>query len=254
MLPLSAVCPPVSTCAGGSFGDVALKTCTKCGQKKALSDFNSDRSNADGKYQWCKTCWREHYAANRERILSQQSAYRAANHEKEQARHAAYYEANREKVAARKAAYQVKNREKRSVYYAAYNAANRKKITAYNTEYSRVRRKTDPAYALTLRLRCRLLAVLGGKWKSASTLKLLGCTIDELKNHLASKFPEGMSFENRNLWHVDHIRPCASFDLTDPEQQRVCFHWTNLQPLWASDNLRKGAKIRIGGTIKGVKR
>jgi HNH endonuclease. len=53
-----------------------------------------------------------------------------------------------------------------------------------------------------------------------------------------------MSWDNygRDGWHIDHIRPCASFDLTDPEQQRQCFHYTNLQPLWAADNIRKGAK------------
>jgi hypothetical protein len=51
-----------------------------------------------------------------------------------------------------------------------------------------------------------------------------------------------MTRENHGLWHVDHIRPCASFDLTDPEQQAICFHYTNLQPLWAIDNIKKGAR------------
>ena len=69
--------------------------------------------------------------------------------------------------------------------------------------------------------------------------ELTGADIDVVKAHLERQFVDGMTWENRGAWHVDHIRPCASFDLTDPEQQRQCFHYTNLQPLWAEDNLAK---------------
>jgi len=79
--------------------------------------------------------------------------------------------------------------------------------------------------------------------KSAKTSELLGCTVEDLRLFLEAEFVEGMSWENYGEWHVDHIRPCASFNLEDPEEQKRCFHWTNLQPLWAQDNLRKGAKI-----------
>lgn len=71
-------------------------------------------------------------------------------------------------------------------------------------------------------------------------MELVGCSIDKLKQHLESKFTEGMSWDNYGDWHVDHIKPCASFDLSDPEQQRLCFNYKNLQPLWAADNLSKG--------------
>lgn len=83
-----------------------------------------------------------------------------------------------------------------------------------------------------------------GIQKSAHTADLIGCTIEELRAHLESQFVEGMSWDNwaRDGWHIDHIRPCASFDLTDEAQQRECFHYTNLQPLWATENLQKGAK------------
>jgi len=73
-------------------------------------------------------------------------------------------------------------------------------------------------------------------------LDLLGCTVEELRAHLEKQFKRGMSWSNYGRWHIDHIRPCASFDLTDPEQQRICFHYSNLQPLWAEENMRKGAK------------
>jgi len=89
-----------------------------------------------------------------------------------------------------------------------------------------------------------------GKNKSASTVELLGCSIEELKIYLQGFFQPGMTWDNygnpdgdhKKSWHVDHIRPCASFDLSDPIEQRECFHYTNLQPLWGKDNLSKGDK------------
>lgn len=80
-----------------------------------------------------------------------------------------------------------------------------------------------------------------GLKKSTRTIKLVGCTLPELQAHIESQFRDGMSWENygRGGWHVDHIRPCASFDLSDPEQVKQCFHYTNLQPLWETDNLSK---------------
>lgn len=97
---------------------------------------------------------------------------------------------------------------------------------------------------LRMRLSSRIRMALKGNDKAASTLSLIGCSIEQLKGHLESRFQPGMVWENcgRNGWEIDHIKPCAKFDLTDPAQQRECFHYTNLQPLWALDNLRKGAK------------
>jgi len=84
---------------------------------------------------------------------------------------------------------------------------------------------------------------LRGKLKSSRTEDLLGCSFTFLRFWLESKFLPNMSWENYGDWHVDHIRPLASFDLTDPKQQALAFHFLNLQPLWAKDNLSKGAKI-----------
>ncbi len=60
---------------------------------------------------------------------------------------------------------------------------------------------------------------------------------------LAAKFTNGMAWDDYGDWHIDHILPCISFDLSDENQQKICFHYTNLQPLWATDNLKKGSKI-----------
>ena len=104
--------------------------------------------------------------------------------------------------------------------------------------YVRNKRRTDVQQWLKDRLRKRLWDCLGGTVGRRSR-ELTGADIETVKAHLEKQFADGMSWDNRGAWHVDHIRPCASFDLTDPEQQRQCFHYTNLQPLWAEDNLRK---------------
>lgn len=79
--------------------------------------------------------------------------------------------------------------------------------------------------------------------KSKSTLELPGCELSFLKGYLESKFEAGMNWENHGEWHIDHIKPCNSFNLVDIEEQKKCFHYTNLQPLWKLDNLSKGSKV-----------
>jgi len=108
-----------------------------------------------------------------------------------------------------------------------------------------IRLKNDAEYRLKCNLKGRIISALKGKGKSTKTMELIGCNIDQLKKHLAKKFTKGMTFENHGLkgWHIDHIKPCASFDLKCPVQQLACFNYNNLQPLWASENMSKGAKI-----------
>jgi hypothetical protein len=109
--------------------------------------------------------------------------------------------------------------------------------------------KNDPVFKLKKNLRRRINFALDGTYKADSTLSLLGCTPDEFRAHLESLFTEGMSWENYGVyklggemtWHVDHIKPCDSFDLTDESQQLECFHYSNMQPLWAEENLKKGS-------------
>ncbi len=95
-----------------------------------------------------------------------------------------------------------------------------------------------------LATRIRVSLRRAGASKSRKTCELLGCSVAEAKVHLERLFKPGMTWENFGFygWHIDHIRPCSSFDLRDPEQQRACFHFSNLQPLWARENLTKHAK------------
>lgn len=109
-------------------------------------------------------------------------------------------------------------------------------------QYFKLRLKNNPNIRLIHNLRVRLYEVLKGKIKTSSTLNLLGCSVDELWIYLESQFQPGMTRENYGTWHIDHIKPCSSFDFTDPDQQKKCFHYTNLQPLWAEDNIKKSNK------------
>lgn len=121
---------------------------------------------------------------------------------------------------------------------------NRDKIQKGNTLYETNRKLTDPEFKLLKTLRSRLGTAINrqNSNKNNNTIELLGCSVSFLKGFLEAKFKEGMTWENHGEWHIDHIKPCASFNLLDEEQQKKCFHYTNLQPLWASENLSKGCK------------
>lgn len=121
----------------------------------------------------------------------------------------------------------------------AYRAANPKSYRAVKDGW----RVEDPAAArLVHRVRSRVAKALGRAPKGHYSL---GCSAAELRVHIERQFLKGMSWSNRADWHIDHIRPLASFDLTDPEQLRAACHFSNLRPLWAEDNLRKGASPEV---------
>ena len=140
-------------------------------------------------------------------------------------------------------AYYVANVDKIKATDKAYRAANLDKIKAYQNN----RLKTDIQYKLSKSLRSRLNKALQGNYKIGSAVKDLGCSIVELQMYLESKFQSGMTWDNHGFygWHIDHIKPLASFDLTDRAQLLLACHYTNLQPLWAIDNLSKGALFDI---------
>jgi len=129
-------------------------------------------------------------------------------------------------------------------YLREYRKKNRAALNAASVIKRRARLKSDSAFRLLHRLRTRVWAALRRNVKSACTLELLGTTPDQLRMHLETQFRPGMTWENYGpVWHVDHRKPCASFDFTDPAQQRECFHFSNLQPLFATENLSKGNRV-----------
>lgn len=150
---------------------------------------------------------------------------------------------NLEQVKASDSRYKKANRAKIAITERVWREKNRERLRGQARERRKIRRQ-DPAFRFERNLRKRVYSALRGHTiKSDKTTALIGCSFLALRLHLARQFQPGMTWENYGpVWHVDHIKPCAKFDLTDPEQQKQCFHFTNLQPLWAVDNLRKGAK------------
>lgn len=125
----------------------------------------------------------------------------------------------------------------------------------YIRDWQRNKRRTDPQYNVGNRLRSRIWhAITGGNGKKAlKTESLIGCTVAEVRAHIERQFKDGMNWERfmAGEIHIDHIRPCSSFDLSDPEQQLRCFHYTNLQPLWWRDNLSKSDNLPATNQVVG---
>ena len=142
------------------------------------------------------------------------------------------------------------NERKRKQYARDMKIPERKeKIKERHRKNVQRRRQTDPIFRLQENLRGGLWACLSGQRKNSRTMRYVDMTPDELMDYLEERFTEGMSRHNYGEWHIDHIRPKASFDFTGPdmeEQLHIAWHYTNLQPLWARDNLSKGTKYEEG--------
>jgi hypothetical protein len=186
------------------------KKCSKCGIEKDRSDFYKDVRKPFGIYSACKLCHNKVVADY------------ASEHKKEKKeQHAIWYKANC-----------VDQRKKKAIY----RKSHRREIQ----DHKNMKYHTDIDFRIKECLSSRLRHAVRGHSKSASTMKLLGCSINELKQHLESQFIIDMNWDNYGEWHVDHIKPCKLFDLTKEAEQRKCFHYSNLQPLWAEDNIKKG--------------
>lgn len=188
---------------------IESKCCSKCKIMMGIDSFYASAKNSDKLASACKLCtlkysWPKHV---KERVAKKKNAFR-----------------KRPEVKA--------------------------KNNAYAKKYFAEVRSKDPAFSITSSLRTRLKnAVHACKGvKADKTLNILGCTVSFFREYLEERFTEGMTWENYGnkkgvrCWHLDHIKPCDAFDLTKEEDQRLCFHYFNLQPLWADDNISKGNK------------
>lgn len=146
--------------------------------------------------------------------------------------------------------------KKRRASIRNWQKKNPDKVTRHYRNYVNRRFKTDKDFYMRKTLSSRVREALRRKCgiKSARTMDLIGCTVDELRRYLEAKFKPGMNWDNwaRDGWHIDHVRPCSSFDLTIPEEQAKCFHYTNLQPLWARENMQKGDQWLGGNNEKSI--
>jgi ribosomal protein S15P/S13E len=186
-----------------------VKICCRCNIEKELQEFPKDKNRKDGYYIICKNCRKLIYQSNSKDIIEKSKKYYQDNKEK-----------NYEKIIERN-----------------------KKWRSNNPSYTTDRKKIDPTFKLIKNTRRRILRFLESKklTKRNTTISLIGCSPHELKQHIEHKFVLGMSWENQGKWHIDHIIPLSTAK-TEEEVYKLC-HYSNLQPLWAKDNLAKSNKL-----------
>lgn len=204
-----------------------IKTCTKCKEDKELCDFNNHYPSPFGKHPRCRVCTKVDNHIN-------YIKYRPERLERQKI----YFEENKDSVRESQAKYRESRRDELAEYAREYRKNNPEKTreTAYN--YDKRMMKESPEYRLQKSIRRRLRSALQNKKKVGSAVKDLGCTPTELKQYLESKFKPGMTWQNHGSeWHIDHIRPLWTFDLENRDELLQACHFTNLQPLWATENL-----------------
>jgi len=153
-----------------------------------------------------------------------------------------YYLKNREKELEYQKKYAQEHKQDRKEYHKKYRKEHQEKIKNQEKEYKKNKLNKDISFKLSHYLRIRLNHAIKSNSKSASVINLLGCSIKFFKEYLEAQFTVGMNWDNYGLWHIDHIKPCASFDLSKAEEQSRCFNYTNLRPLWAKENLERPKK------------
>jgi hypothetical protein len=223
-----------------------MKRCSKCKQEKEFNHFCKNNRYKDGRHDTCKQCRKEYNKDNKEKIIEYEKQWRANNLDYGKQ-------------------WRINNPGKYKILYTINNSKKTKEqITldnklsqSYKAEWTKDKYRKNPKYKLSQILRIRLLDALKDKTnKTESSLSLLGCTIQEIKQYLESQFKPEMTWENHGeIWEIDHIKPCDSFDLIDIEQQKQCFHYTNLQPLFKTSELAKsfGYINEIGNRNKSNK-
>lgn len=205
-----------------------FKICPKCGEEKELSEFNIKKSLKSGHSAECKKCEQMsrkiYFQNNKKMLLEKKQKWRKENPEKYKEQTHKYYEKTKESQLQKKKVWIENNREKYNSYW-----VNRK--------------KDDPSFSLLCGMRTRLWGYLKKKniTKRNKTLDIVGCTPELLKEHIEKQFVDGMTWGNRGKWHIDHIMPLSSAETE--EELYALFHYTNLQPLWAEDNIKKRDKI-----------
>lgn len=223
-----------------------MKKCTKCKIEKEVTEFSKNKTTKDGLQYNCKSCvkgrneeWRRN---NKEKIKE----YRENNKEYFKEYKKGYYQNNKEYFKE----WRENNEERRKEYYQnnkekskKYRENNKEYQKEYIKEYIKKRRKIDPLYKMSVNLRTRTWFAFKNKGykKNTKTQEMLGVDWEVCKAHIERQFTIGMNWDNQGKWHIDHIIPLASAN-TEEGLIKLC-HYSNLQPLWAEDNLKKSDKI-----------
>lgn len=242
------------------------KECTRCKKRKDFSEFSVNNAVKSGLAYWCKSCWREHRQIPEVKIArteygrvytsdpvvkgrrnKQQNVIRGTSEFKAAAAENMRQRRKLPEVILREALYRLDADVKK-------RAKERPRNKEKKAKAERVKYQEDVEFRITKKIRHRRwLAIKAQNADKLGHLRdLLGCGVDELRKHLESKFydnpetgePMTWGKYGRDGWHIDEIIPCSAWDLTDATQQKLCFNWSNTQPLWAKDNLFKGGTNR----------
>jgi hypothetical protein len=200
--------------------DIEMKHCPTCDNFKILIYFNRQASCWYKLSRMCKNC------------INQYKKNKRQNDENYKLNDKLYNEKYKQSGRRREVS-QIRYKEKKT------------DIIKKCVEYNKFKYNNDPYFKVVSSIRSRVSKLIRqvNADKNNNFYEYLGCNKEEFINYFQAKFKEGMSWENHGEWHIDHIKPCASFNLLDDEEQKKCFHYTNLQPLWASENLSKGCKF-----------
>lgn len=227
------------------------KICSSCKRELSIEAYNKCKTTNDGLCYKCRECEKAFRQSEKGKEISKRTHQRYQQTEagKETAKRARqkYYQTEKGKECQRRTTqnYQQTEAGKETYRKAAKKYNDSEKGKKRKSLYEKNKRSEDENFLIAGRCRVRFYSLLKGS-KNELSEALLGCSWEELKKHLELQFQEGMSWDNKSEWHIDHIIPCAAFDLADPIQQKICFNWRNLQPLWKEDNLSKNASIPEG--------
>jgi len=199
---------------------------------------------------------KKRYLNNRDRLLTQSSNYWQKHKDKKKEYDKMYRKKNTIRLSIQSKEYKIKNNNEIKEKNRQYYKKNKEKILKQSKEWyqgNKIKRRkyrrgcyhNNIDFKLRIGLSSRILRALLGKTKYDSTMGLVGCSIEELKKWIESQFAEGMTWYNHGKWHIDHIYPCSEFNLEQPYEQKICFNWFNLQPLWANENFSKGSRVNI---------
>ena len=190
---------------------------------------------------------KKRYYENRKKFLEKAKKYRERSDVKKRMYTYIrdYYQKNKDDIRKKIKLWELKNKEHLKKTKIEYNKKNKSRLRAIARKRVRGYYKNNPEFKLREYLRNRVREVLKEQKsiKSQSTFELIGCSPKQLRNHIEKLFKKDMDWNNYGKWHIDHIIPCSKFNLIDPEQQKICFNYKNLQPLWAKDNIIKSNKI-----------
>lgn len=201
------------------------KICKVCLINQPLSEFYKEKKREVWKTS-CKSCER-----------AKSAAYKLANLEKVRAGYRDYARKNADRQKANREKYVIEKKDR--IAQKAKEYWSKPENRARKAANKRAHYQSNAHFRILDNCRTRIYKALKHNRKSQSTLDLIGCSLEQLRLHLESQFRDGMTWDNHGEWHIDHIKPCASFDLSKPDEQKKCFHYTNLQPLWAVENILK---------------